>query len=91
MEQINYRKEAENWLKDYDLENSSYNFEEGFADFAKHCLQKTLPIILNKVADKAKAIDNTYSMGGWGMKGGSVSVSKESITSLEQEILKELL
>lgn len=60
-------------------------------DCMKEAIKAVLPIILSKVADKAKAIDNTYSMGGWGMKGGSVSVSKESITSLEQELLKELL
>jgi len=42
---------------------------------------------LEAASKKAKAIDNTYSMGGWGMKGGSVSVSKESILTAYPENL----
>lgn len=40
MEQINYRKEAENWLKGYDLENSSFDIEESHADFAKYITEE---------------------------------------------------
>lgn len=40
MEQINYKEEAKNWLKDYDLENSSFDIEESHSDFAKYIAEE---------------------------------------------------
>lgn len=42
---------AKEWLSDYDMENSSFDFEESLADYAKYCVKYAL----EQAAEKAKS------------------------------------